>query len=391
MKRLSIRAPVERVEWRSLCDLAADALHFATHLRETEHEPDPGILRKGMIAALNRFRSEAARRGVPCNAVEQASYALCTLLDETVAGTSWGAGRWAATSLLMHFHGERSGGERVFAMLDAIQRTPLRDAELAELFYVCLALGLQGRYRIHPEGAGKLDRRRDHLYRLLGDIAPSSAQASGSAKAWRRIASAVVVIGVTAFLATLYVVLSLRLGARLDALKMRVAAIGAPRASEASAFVHDIGIRTRSIEHALADDVAAGMLTLDRLENGWRIRIAVRDLFAPGSASVALRHEVMLRRTGRALADWPGTVRIVGHSDTSPLAGGAAANRRLSLRRAESVRALLAAAPLVPASMRAEGRGADDPLYPNDSADRRAANRRVDIFLTADPVPDSAP
>lgn len=70
----------------------------------------------------------------------------------------------------------------------------------------------------------------------------------------------------------------------------------------------------------------------------------------------------------------PRAVRVIGHTDSD---GSEAANQLLSERRAESVRAVLAAGLSSPIS--AIGRGETEPVAPNDSDEGRAANRRVVI------------
>ena len=49
---------------------------------------------------------------------EQRLCILCTLLDESAASTPWGgSGAWSSQSLLVQFHNEGWGGEKVFVLL----------------------------------------------------------------------------------------------------------------------------------------------------------------------------------------------------------------------------------------------------------------------------------
>lgn len=71
-------------------------------------------------------------------------------------------------------------------------------------------------------------------------------------------------------------------------------------------------------------------------------------------------------------------VRIVGHTDDI---GTAAANQAVSQRRAETVRDFLVRQGVARERLQTVGRGATEPLMPNQNADSRAKNRRIEIEL----------
>ncbi len=66
----------------------------------------------------------------------------------------------------------------------------------------------------------------------------------------------------------------------------------------------------------------------------------------------------------------------VGHTDS---VGSDAYNEKLSLRRADAVKAYLVSKGLDPARLYTEGKGESQPIAPNTSAEGRAKNRRVTI------------
>jgi len=71
-------------------------------------------------------------------------------------------------------------------------------------------------------------------------------------------------------------------------------------------------------------------------------------------------------------------VSIIGHTDST---GSDAINNPLSVNRAASVRDYLTARGVPVAAIAIDGRGSREPVASNDTADGRARNRRVEIFM----------
>lgn len=80
-------------------------------------------------------------------------------------------------------------------------------------------------------------------------------------------------------------------------------------------------------------------------------------------------------------------VRVDGHTDNI---GGAAYNKDLSTRRAESVRTFLIQQGVAPERLSFQGFGFERPIATNDTEEGRGENRRVE-FLIIDPPPPPAP
>jgi type VI secretion system protein ImpK len=82
------------------------------------------------------------------------------------------------------------------------------------------------------------------------------------------------------------------------------------------------------------------------------------------------------------LAQEPGRIRIVGHTDNVPIRTARfASNWALSEARALTVGRLLVAAGVDIGRVEIEGRADTEPLAANDTTAGRAANRRVEILL----------
>lgn len=71
-------------------------------------------------------------------------------------------------------------------------------------------------------------------------------------------------------------------------------------------------------------------------------------------------------------------VRVVGHTDST---GSDAINNPLSLERADSVRDFLTDRGIASNRIEVAGRGSREPIASNDTAEGRARNRRVEIFM----------
>ena len=72
--------------------------------------------------------------------------------------------------------------------------------------------------------------------------------------------------------------------------------------------------------------------------------------------------------------------KVVGHTDST---GAMAHNQTLSVNRAKSVTDYLARQGVAAGRLSVEGRGPNDPIGDNATAEGRAANRRVEIYLYA--------
>jgi outer membrane protein OmpA-like peptidoglycan-associated protein len=72
------------------------------------------------------------------------------------------------------------------------------------------------------------------------------------------------------------------------------------------------------------------------------------------------------------------SVRIVGHTDST---GSDAINEPLSVNRAASVRNYLVSQGVAADRVAIDGRGSREPIADNATAEGRARNRRVDIFV----------
>jgi type VI secretion system protein ImpK len=367
-------------------------LDLVVPLRHTVQPPDLGQLRERLALAIRTFETEAREGGVPAEQIAAARYALCTLLDEAIAGTAWGSGVWGSRSLLVAFHNEAFGGEKFFLVLQRLSEDPARHLDLLELMYLCLALGLEGRFRMAEQGQSQLATLRERLLQLIrqhrgpvetdlsphwrGEAAPNASPLRRT-PLWVLAATACVLLVVAQLLASSFLNrASDPVFAKLSALRQEGLTVPVPAAAPAAPS------RTAGF---LAPEVAKGLVTVT--ENAGRTTITIRGegMFESGSAEVNPDLSGLLGRIGEALATLPGKVIVIGHTDnTRPgLSARYPSNYDLSKARAQSVMAALAQRAGPPSRYSVEARGDTEPLVPNDSPGARARNRRVDVVVLA--------
>ncbi|WP_281647715.1 type IVB secretion system protein IcmH/DotU [Parendozoicomonas sp. Alg238-R29] len=147
---------------------ASTLLALIIKLRTTTEYSQAPQLHQLMTREIQKFDQTLTIQGVRPEQAAAARYLLCTVLDETVMNTPWG-GRsgWSQRSLLSTFHRETFGGEKCFAILQRLQETASLNLDILELFYICLSLGFEGKFRLAANGHAQLETVRDNLYRTI--------------------------------------------------------------------------------------------------------------------------------------------------------------------------------------------------------------------------------
>ena len=156
-----------------LISAASKLLGAIIKLRTTMNHNNVPDLHKRLTREIQSFEREAKQLSLPQETVLTARYLLCSVVDEIVLSTPWGtASGWSQHSLLSLFHKDTFGGEKCFQILQRTLETPGSHIELLELFYLCLSLGFQGKYRLVPRGYEQLEQIRDNLYRTIESHRP---------------------------------------------------------------------------------------------------------------------------------------------------------------------------------------------------------------------------
>lgn len=130
-----------------------------------------------------------------------------------------------------------------------------------------------------------------------------------------------------------------------------------------------------------ADDLRQQLSELNARSTERGLVVTLGDMtFASGGATLGGGAVGDLGRLAAFLNRFPGrTVQVEGHTDS---VGSADSNRRLSQRRAESVKSYLVARGIDPARITASGLGEEAPAASNDSGTGRQQNRRVEVIIS---------
>jgi type VI secretion system protein ImpK len=375
-----------------LIEAANPLLAAVPQIRHALRHPDPAGLRARLREQIDGFERSARAAGVPEDRVAPARYALCALLDDSAAATPWGR-EWATHGLLTELHGERGGADKLFALLDQMAGEAAKHLDLLEFFYVCLALGFEGKYRGGEGGRQALTQARAKLYASLSQHRPqASAELSGrwrgAAAPARRLPGAVGIWAAGSacllVLSAIYLGYAVSLGALSDPAARQLAQLKpiplAGRAAALPAAAKPAG--PSALARELAAEIARGEVVVTDSGRGSMIVLRSDELFSSGSARLnSALHPVILRVTS-ALERVPGTIVITGHTDDVPIRSARfSSNWELSTERARSVVALMGSKLSEPARLRAEGVADSEPVAPNDGPANRARNRRVAILL----------
>jgi outer membrane protein OmpA-like peptidoglycan-associated protein len=114
-------------------------------------------------------------------------------------------------------------------------------------------------------------------------------------------------------------------------------------------------------------------------DNQLKLNVPADVSFDSGRSDVKPQLRAVLDQFAAGLKSQPNTlVNIVGHTDSQ---GSDAVNEPLSRDRAQSVKAYLVDRGVGSARIDTAGRGEHEPIADNSTADGRARNRRVEIFL----------
>lgn len=137
---------------------------------------------------------------------------------------------------------------------------------------------------------------------------------------------------------------------------------------------------------SLSDQVQKGQLQIRRYKDMLTVDVAEQLFFDSGKAALKEGGKAVLKQVAAAMQGYEDkAIRVVGHTDDVPIAKAwrnvFPSNWELSAARATTVVRFLQDAGIEPGRLIASGRAEYAPIAPNDSAEGRQKNRRIEITL----------
>lgn len=388
---------------------AAPLLMLFGQLRLMPVERQAAPLAERIADAIETFDRAIAKAGVAEEDARIAKFALCETADDLVGNLPWpDKDSWLQHSLAARFFHTQPTGTGFYGALNNILAKPEAHYDLLELMHACLSLGFQGQYRGLTGERNMLERVRRDVYDTLRYLKPRanddvSPRWQGMAAAlpkpraqlplWAAAAAAATLVTAAFFGlrvlitdegdATAGELLALNPSTPVTIERASVAAPTEPaQASPPPPAVPDTTQIDR-IRAALAKEIAGGGLSVG--EKGEFIVVEINNqlLFAPGQAELKPQFQPVAADIATALDAEAGPINIIGHTDNVEPKKSSTfkSNFDLSVARAKAVQAMMAKQLKDPSRLSADGRGEDEPIADNGTAEGRAKNRRVDVMI----------
>jgi chemotaxis protein MotB len=140
----------------------------------------------------------------------------------------------------------------------------------------------------------------------------------------------------------------------------------------------------RRLKAELSEQMAEGLLNVERIGSSVKLTLADKGAFVSGSAQLSSDFAELLRGVGDSLQGSRGEITVAGHTDDVPIAFSRRfqSNWDLSAARSSSVADYLLENGYVDSGKVTVTGFADTiPVAPNDTPDGRSRNRRIEIMI----------
>jgi chemotaxis protein MotB len=152
--------------------------------------------------------------------------------------------------------------------------------------------------------------------------------------------------------------------------------------------LNEIEAEAGKIKQQLMTEIEDGLVSVET--NGFRIVIRINETGSFDSASAVLKpgFEPVMDKITQTVSESQGKVIVAGHTDDMPIKTATyRSNWELSATRAVTVaQYILEKKQIDPKRFLIEGHADTHSLAPNDTPERRAKNRRVEIIIARDEV-----
>ncbi len=170
--------PLRGESLNAMIDTATPLLGMVLRLKDMENQALPDQLYQQVVTDIRAIEQYLQTKGYEPGAIISFRYVLCTFIDETALGHGWNTQNgWLQQSLLVHFHNETWGGEKVYVLLERLMGGTQALPRPAGVYLSLFCLGYRGRYKVTSQNGDDFERlfRRLHhqLQQLRGDAPPT--------------------------------------------------------------------------------------------------------------------------------------------------------------------------------------------------------------------------
>ncbi|MBC8129698.1 MAG: DotU family type IV/VI secretion system protein [Rhizobiaceae bacterium] len=351
---------------------------------------------------IEEFERKCLESGISREDARVGKYALCATADDIVQNLQGTDGHvWMQYSMLAQFFQTRTSGVGFFHELDKLRANPAVNYDLLELMHACLCLGFEGQFRGAHGGDAELQRIRRDVYQTLrrlrsrsdDDISPRWMGLQLSMKGLKNLIPNWVVAGLAGVtLVGVYFLLRFLVAADSEAVAATLvdlhpnSAIAIERAvfePYVEKLVDENTGQLARIRATLKPEIDAGTVGVEPVGDQIVMRLNNLILFESGKAETKPEFGAVAARIAEMLEKEPGPIYVTGHTDNVKLKSSSrfASNHDLSVKRAESVEKELEPGISDKARFVVGGKGEDEPIAQNDSAEGRAQNRRVELMI----------
>ena len=165
----------------SIADLSSETLMLILQLRSTNEYGNAATLKSRVADLFEKFEREGRTAGIDNEKVRLAKFALVAFLDETIISSSWTQkDEWLAEPMQIKLFDTFNAGEEFFEHLHQLRQRSSGNADILEVYYLCLALGFKGKYQLQsPENLRRVIddlnlELHPEMYSAIDSISPNA-------------------------------------------------------------------------------------------------------------------------------------------------------------------------------------------------------------------------
>jgi type VI secretion system protein ImpK len=145
-----------------LSDICSECFTLILHLRAVREFGDSEILRRRIKDLLDKIERDGRRVDVSPEGIQMAKFALVSFIDESIITSEWSRREvWRANPLQYELYSRYDAGEEFFRRIDQLRQRTQENAQVLEVYYLCLVLGFKGKYQLFEQ---------EKLRQLIGEL-----------------------------------------------------------------------------------------------------------------------------------------------------------------------------------------------------------------------------